>query len=238
MTRTVALSEFMPYGAPELQGVARPYLARALLLSTAFSIIVFAAAGLLRSVLPAAIVQPPPVIVIIGPPPEPSSLDAIRPPQPVAPAALEHVTAGIAVPVPDAQAAPEATIATTEDLRAAHPGVGTGDQPIVVQPPEPERLPSPDEYVYSDELPVPVRSVSPEYPSIAREAGVTGVVLVRLLVGRDGHVLDVKVDPKHSIPMLDEAALQAARQWVFTPAYANKQPVAVWVAVPFNFRLQ
>ena len=29
--------------------------------------------------------------------------------------------------------------------------------------------------------------------------------------------------------------VRAARQWVFTPAFANHQPVAVWVAVPFNF---
>lgn len=51
-------------------------------------------------------------------------------------------------------------------------------------------------------------------------------------------MLDVRIDEKHSVPMLNDAAVRAARQWVFTPAFANDQPVAVWVAVPFNFSLQ
>jgi len=58
-----------------------------------------------------------------------------------------------------------------------------------------------------------------------------------VLVGRDGRVRDAVADPRHSITMLDPAALEAARQWVFKPALANGKPVAVWVAVPFSFRL-
>ena len=95
-----------------------------------------------------------------------------------------------------------------------------------------------DEYVYVEEMPAVVHRVEPEYPSLAREAGVSGTVLARLLVGRDGRVLDVKVDERHGVPMLNDAVVRAARQWVFTPAYANRHPVAVWVAVPFVFRLQ
>ena len=83
-----------------------------------------------------------------------------------------------------------------------------------------------------------MHSVSPEYPAIAKEAGVSGLVVAHLLVGRDGHVLDVRIDEQHSVLMLNEAAVRAARQWVFKPALANNRPVAVWVAVPFNFRLQ
>jgi TonB family protein len=67
---------------------------------------------------------------------------------------------------------------------------------------------------------------------------VSGLVVAHLLVGRDGRVLDVQVDEKHSILMLNEAVVRAARQWMFKPAYANDKPVAVWVAVPFNFSLQ
>ena len=66
----------------------------------------------------------------------------------------------------------------------------------------------------------------------------SGLVVAHLLVGRDGHVLDVRIDEDHSVLMLNEAAVRAARQWVFTPAFANNQPVAVWVAVPFNFNQQ
>lgn len=239
MVRTVTLSEFMPYGAPELQSVARPYMVRALLVSSAISTLLFAALGLMRAVVGDAIVPPPPTIILIGPPPPPASLDAVVPVRPVLPAAPSHAIAGIALPVPDEQVPVETTIASADELRTAQPGVGTGDTPIVIEQPAPsETLPEFKKYVYVEELPVPVRSVSPEYPSLAREAGVSGRVVAYLLVGRDGHVLDVRIDEQHSILMLNEAALRAARQWVFTPALANNKPVAVWVAVPFNFNLQ
>ena len=239
MTRTVTLSEFMPYGAPELQSVARPYLARALLLSAALSTVAFAATGLLRTLLPEASVARPPVVVLIGPPPTPAPIGEVARPLPVAPAALSHATAGIALPVPDDQVPVEATIASADELRTAQPGVGTGDTPIVIEQPAPaETLPGLKQYVYVEEMPAPVHSVSPEYPAMAKEAGVSGLVVAHLLVGRDGHVLDVQIDENHSILMLNEAAVRAARQWVFKPALANNKPVAVWVAVPFNFRLQ
>ncbi len=238
MTRTVALSQFMPYGAPELQGVARPHMARALLVSTALGTLAFAAAGLVQILLPEASVARPPVVVIIGAPPAPAPIGAVAPPQPVAPAAPRRATAGIALPVPDDQVPVERTIAGVDELRTASPGTGAGDMPIVIEQPAPvETLPGFKQYVYVEEMPAPVRRVSPEYPTIAKEAGVSGLVVAHLLVGRDGRVLDVRIDEGHSIVMLNEAAVRAARQWVFTPALANNQPVAVWVAVPFNFRL-
>jgi protein TonB len=239
MTRTVALSQFMPYGAPELQSVGRLYMARALLVSAALSTLAFAATGLVHSLLPDASLVRPPVVILIGPPPAPAPIGAVAPPQPVAPAVLRHATAGIALPVPDDQVPVEMTIANADQLRTALPGIGTGDAPLVIEQPAPvETLPGFRQYVYVEEMPAPVHSVSPEYPAIAREAGVSGLVVAHLLVGRDGHVLDVRIDENHSIVMLNEAALRAARQWVFTPALANNKPVAVWVAVPFNFRLQ
>ena len=239
MTRTVALSQFMPYGAPELQGVARLYMARALLVSAALSTLAFAATGLVRAVLPDAPAARPSVFVIIGPPPAPAPIGAVAPAQPVAPATLRHATAGVALPVPDDQVPVESTIASVDELRTAMPGTGAGDLPVVIEQPAPvETLPDYKKYVYVEQMPAPVRSVSPEYPAIAKEAGVSGLVVAHLLVGRDGRVLDVRIDEDHSILMLNEAAVRAARQWVFTPAYANDQPVAVWVAVPFNFRLQ
>jgi periplasmic protein TonB len=239
MIRTVTLSEFMPYGAPELQSVARPYMLRALLVSSAVSTLLFAALGLVRTFAGDAYVAPSPVVITLDRFPPPAPIDALAAVRPVTPAALRHATAGIAVPVPDEQAPVESTITDVNELRAMQPGVGTGEAPVVVEQPQAaEALPGPRDYVYFEELPVPVRSVSPDYPAIAKEAGVSGLVVVRLLVGRDGRVLDVQIDEQHSILMLNEAALHAARQWAFKPAYASGKPVAVWVAVPFNFNLQ
>jgi TonB family protein len=216
MTRTVVLSQFMPYGAPELQSVARQYMVRALLVSSAFSTLLFASFGLLRTFAGDAPVAPPPIVFMM--------VDRAPVPPPI---------------VPDDQVPVASTIASTDELRAALPGAGTGDLPLVVEPPAPvETLPGLRQFVYVEQMPVVVRSVSPEYPSIAKEAGVSGLVVAHLLVGKDGRVLDVQIDEKQSVLMLNEAAILAARQWVFTPAFANNRPVAVWVAVPFSFRLQ
>jgi protein TonB len=113
---------------------------------------------------------------------------------------------------------------------------GEGDQSIVVAPPSEEELPKFGEYVYVEELPEVITKVSPVYPDLAREAGVDGQVLLQALVDKEGKVRDVKV--VKSIPMLDQAAINAVKQWVFKPALSNNKPVAVWVAVPVRFTLR
>ena len=165
----------------------------------------------------------PPPLTQNEPPPQ------VQIAQPVAPP-----TVGVAVPVPDAEAPPEQTIASQEELQTATPGVDTEDK-IVVAPPTEDEMPRLGEYVYTDELPVLITAVKPNYPDIARDAGVDGQVTVQALVGKDGHVKDAKV--VKSIAMLDAAAVAAVKQFVFKPALANNRPVAVWVAVPVRFSL-
>ena len=104
------------------------------------------------------------------------------------------------------------------------PGEGTG-------PAEP----APREFVYTEQLPMPVARVKPEYPPIARDAAMEGKVVVRMLVGLDGKVRRAEIE--QSSAMFDEAALAAARRWTFTPALTDGKPVMVWVRVPFDFRL-
>jgi protein TonB len=143
-------------------------------------------------------------------------------------------TVGVAVPVPDAEAPPEQTIASQEEIAQTTPGVSTGED-LVVAPPSDDDLPKLGDYVYVEELPEAVTKVKPEYPDLARSANVDGTVLVQALVGKDGRVKDVKV--VKSIPMLDASAVAAVKQWVFKPALSNNKPVAVWVAVPVRFTL-
>jgi protein TonB len=143
---------------------------------------------------------------------------------------------GVAVPVPDAEAPPEQTIASQEEIAQTTPGVGAGEGELVVAPPSEEELPKLGDYVYVEELPEAITKVAPVYPDIARQASVDGTVLVQALVGKDGKVKDAKV--VKSIPMLDDAAVNAVKQWVFKPALSNNKPVAVWVAVPVRFSLQ
>jgi protein TonB len=84
--------------------------------------------------------------------------------------------------------------------------------------------------------PTKVKNVNPVYPSIAQSARVQGVVIVEATIGPDGKVSDARV--LRSIPLLDQAALDAVRQWVFTPTLLNGVPVPVIMTVTVNFTLQ
>jgi TonB family protein len=82
--------------------------------------------------------------------------------------------------------------------------------------------------------PVKLREVPAEYPPGAREAGVQGLVVVELKIDENGNVADAKI--LKSVPMLDEAALAAVRQWRFAPSTIDGRPVPtkLTTAVPFN----
>jgi TonB family protein len=84
--------------------------------------------------------------------------------------------------------------------------------------------------------PTKIRHVNPEYPPDARAAGVQGVVIIECRIEPDGTVSDVHV--LRSIPMLDEAAIQAVQQWEFTPTLLNGVPMPVIMTVTVNFTLQ
>jgi len=143
--------------------------------------------------------------------------------------------AGIPLPTEDAQVQQDQTIATQEELST---NIGTGEtghrDSLVIAPPS-DALPGVNDYVYVEELPEAITKVSPEYPDIARQSSMEGTVIVKALVGKDGHVQNTVV--VKSVPVLDDAAVAAVKKWVFKPALSNNKPVAVWVAVPVKFSL-
>jgi protein TonB len=152
---------------------------------------------------------------------------------------------GIANPVPDTEAAEDATLATQNELRALGDLSATsiisggGGDFIVVEIDTCEYLPSSGEFVPYDEEPVPINEVKPEYPSLAREAGIEGVVWVEVLVDRSGNVRDVRITkPSGCSAGFEEAATKAAYQTKWKPAVSNEQPVAVRVSYPVRFKLK
>jgi protein TonB len=80
-----------------------------------------------------------------------------------------------------------------------------------------------------------VKHVTPVYPAAAREAKVSGTVTLDVEIGVDGRVQDARV--VQSIPELDEAALQAVRQWEYTPRRINGEPIPVSMTVTIQFSL-
>jgi len=146
---------------------------------------------------------------------------------------------GVPEPVPDFMAQ-NTTIATQEQMSEALAPIsmddlgGAGGDSIVVDL-ETDRNPSPDEFVAVEEMPVLIQIPAPVYPDMARQAEVEGTVLLRCLVGKDGKVADAIVTEGH--PMLNDAAVAAAKKATFKPALQQHRPVAVWVQIPMRFRL-
>lgn len=78
-----------------------------------------------------------------------------------------------------------------------------------------------------------IKDVKPVYPALAQSARVFGTVVIEATIGTDGKVTDAKV--VRSIPLLDQAALDAVRQWEYLPTMLNGVPVPVVVTVTINF---
>jgi periplasmic protein TonB len=83
--------------------------------------------------------------------------------------------------------------------------------------------------------PKKLKNVPPVYPDIAKQARVQGVVILECTISPQGKVTDVKV--LRGIPLLDQAAIDAVKQWVYTPTLLNGVPVPVIMTVTVNFKL-
>ena len=85
-------------------------------------------------------------------------------------------------------------------------------------------------------VPQAIFSPEPSFSDEARKAKAQGVVMLLLVVGKDGRTYDVHV--RQSLGMgLDEKAIEAVSRWRFRPATLNGQPVATQIAVQVDFRL-
>ncbi len=87
-----------------------------------------------------------------------------------------------------------------------------------------------------ERLPVLVSMREPAYPSLARDAGVQGEVVIRALVAEDGRVRKAVVARGPAV--LGEAASAAVRAALFRPGLQNDRPVKCWVLVPVRFSLE
>lgn len=83
--------------------------------------------------------------------------------------------------------------------------------------------------------PKKLKNITPVYPDIAKQARVQGVVILECTISPQGRVTDVKV--LRGIPLLDASAIEAVKQWVYTPTLLNGVPVPVIMTVTVNFKI-
>jgi periplasmic protein TonB len=77
--------------------------------------------------------------------------------------------------------------------------------------------------------------VQPQYPPLARQARVQGIVVLQAVISREGKIENVQVISGH--PLLVKSARDAVQQWRYRPYYLNNEPVEVETQVTVNFTL-
>ena len=117
---------------------------------------------------------------------------------------------------------------TVRQTRVAAPG----------QPSQPRASSQPVRVGGNVRAPRKVKDVKPVYPESMREAGLTGLVPVEAIIGRDGIVSSVRVLSAQVHPDFAIAAVDAVRQWRFTPTLLNGMAVEVVMTVSVRFDLE
>ncbi len=151
---------------------------------------------------------------------------------------------GIPKPVKDEDAVDEdVVIASREELAdivapdiSANAGAG---EDIVVDIPMEEYMPAPDEFVPVEVPAEMIYEEVPEYPRLARSAGMEAVVWIKALVDKNGEVKKAMIlRSSGSKAGFDEAALEASYKCKFKPAIQNGRPVSIWVSYQVEFTLE
>jgi protein TonB len=109
---------------------------------------------------------------------------------------------------------------------------GTGP---VVPPAQPQRAKTLVRAGSLLKVPRQTHNIDPEYPTLARETRIRGVVVVDAIIDEQGNVVQARVVSGH--PLLIAAALKAVLQWKYVPTTLNGQPVSVELQVQVHFNL-
>jgi len=178
-------------------------------------------------------------IVIAPPEPPPAPPRAPRRAAADVPAVSPHAAplvapAGIA---PDTGLVPDPELSAGADVPGGLPGgidgAGLGVQPEAPPPPPPV---TPVRITSELRQPAKIKDVMPVYPDIAMRARIAGVVILEATIDARGKVVNLRV--LRSVPLLDQAATDAVRQWEFTPTRLNGVAVPVVMTVTVNFTLR
>jgi periplasmic protein TonB len=111
--------------------------------------------------------------------------------------------------------------------------IGTGPN-VIVPPPPPVLAAHPPRVSRMMEGNLVYR-VQPQYPTLARQARVQGIVVLRAVITREGKIANLQVVSGH--PLLVQSAMDAVLQWRYRPYYLNNEPVEVETQVTVNFTL-
>ncbi|MDX2127588.1 MAG: energy transducer TonB [Chloroherpetonaceae bacterium] len=182
---------------------------------------------------------PPPPMNQDQPPPPPKPM--IKPP------AAPDV--GQIKKVKDEEAPRQKTLATQEVVKKAieknafgeGDTTGLSDPNVVAYVPvqEPVQLDDadPEDFVAVEKEPEFVDRPAIAYPEVAKRAGMEGLVVVRVLIEKDGRPKKAQIMKNPGTDIFDQAAIDNVMKATYTPAIQNGKAVKVWMTVPIRFKL-
>jgi periplasmic protein TonB len=243
MEDIVLINAISDYGAFELKKVYKKNFAFGLTIAVLFHLFLVGAYFFIQSVLKENEDNIATVRILkysdLGPPP---SLNQNTQQQLAVTAPAIKPSVAVPVPVPDKEAPKEQTIATQQEMsQVAAPvseGNGSGNVQITKDlQVDQDTDPGINSFVPVEKQPEIVKSAQPDYPEIAKRAGMEGTVYVKILVDKEGKPKRAVVI-KSDAEMFNQPSIDAAMKFLFTPAIQDKKPVEIWVVIPFKFRLQ
>ena len=160
---------------------------------------------------------------------------------------LEEIPETVQLKKPPPPQRPQIPIATEsedipEDVTIMDTDLDLDAPPPPPPPPPGARQRQEDSPIFMawEEAPELIRStqVKPEYPSIARKAGVEGKVILQIVIDEQGNVLTADVVFAQPSGIFEEVAIKAIMQWKFKPAKQRDKPIKVRMAWPMEFSLK
>ena len=196
---------------------------------------------------PAPPPPPPPPPAAAAPRRTPSKVNRSRPPRAPKPAPVDSAPAPAVAPseIPteevDAYAESSAE-AESFGVEGGVPGgvvsgIVGGTMPTLPPPPPPPPLAPPKPVRVGGHIIAPrmIHRVAPEYPRVARDGRVQGVVILEATVSAQGHVQSVRV--LRANPLLQDAAVRAVKKWRYDPLLLNGTPTPFVLTVTVSFSL-
>jgi periplasmic protein TonB len=181
----------------------------------------------------------PILVSLIAPPaPEPVLVPVIEPPKPVIqpkPKLKKIVNEIKPIEMP-AERLVEATTEEVKDLAPPAP-VQVSQEAVETKTP-PKADPALEEKIEPPKFGVAyLNNPAPTYPSLSRRKGEEGRALLRVLVSETGEATEVQLEKSSGSERLDQAAVDAVKNWRFIPARKGSQALSAYVLVPIKFSL-
>ena len=254
MSNQISTNCYAAYGAYELKATYQRNMLYAIATTTATVGLVLLSAFVWSLLTPAPLLLPVVIdgdgggggrikleeIIIIrpddgGPKHSYVDIDGVIPPPVIVDDSLIDETSIVSYDTPAEYGPGDADHKTDESGSGFDNGIGGGDQFGING--GGDFLPLHDAFQAVEIYPQMVYHHIGDYPRLERQAGIEGIVYVKVLVDEEGIVMQVMLARSSGVDGLDKAALEWAADCRFSPGIQNGRTVKVWVLFKYNFSL-